>query len=262
MLLIDKYAYINRLNKIHPAEKMTLTFFLLLFSLVVKDIAVSLSIFIVMSSLTIFAAKIPFRYYIKLLLLPVFFLVSSALTILFSFSHGDIPHSALLWRMEIGNWQIFISESNADKVITLMFVVLASISCLYFLTLTTPIQAIFQVLRKWKVPALLMELFEITYRFIFVFIESSLRIYLAQQSRLGYHSIKQSFHSLASLISAILAAVFQRAKELNVAINSRGYGDEILYLNAQYKYSLNSWGIITCIIFFIVIVYIQFGGLL
>lgn len=262
MLLIDKYAYINRLNKIHPAEKMVLTFFLLLFSLTVKDIVVSLSIFIVMSSLTIFAARIPFRYYIKLLLLPVFFLISSALTILFSFAHEDINYSALLWRMEIGNWQIFISESNADEVITLIFVVLASISCLYFLTLTTPVQAIFQVLRNWKVPALLMELIEITYRFIFVFIESALKIYLAQQSRLGYLSIKQSFHSLASLITAILTAVFRRAKELTVAMNSRGYGDEVLYLNTQYKYSLNSWGIITCIIFFIVIIYIQFGGLL
>ncbi|MBB6443930.1 cobalt ECF transporter T component CbiQ [Bacillus benzoevorans] len=262
MLLIDKYAYINRLNKIHPAEKMVLTFFLLMFSLAVQDIVVSISIFIVMSSLTIFAAKIPFRYYVKLLLLPVFFLVSSTLTILFSFAQGDIPYSALLWRIEIGNWQIFISESNAEKVISLIFVVLCSISCLYFLILTTPVQAIFQVLRKLKVPALLMELIEITYRFIFVFIESALRIYLAQQSRLGYHSIKQTFHSLASLISAIFAAVFQRARELTVAMDSRGYEGEILFLDEYYQYSLKSWGIITGIIFLIIIVYILFGGLL
>ncbi len=262
MLLIDKYAYMNRLKSVHPAEKMLLSIFLLFFTLAVKETIVSLIIFIVMSSLTIFAAKIPFRYYVKLLLLPVFFLISGTLTMLFSFAQREIPFAALIWRIEIGNWQIFISESNADKIISLIFVVLASISCLYFLSLTTPIQAILQVLRKLKVPSLLMELIEITYRFIFVFIESAHKIYLAQQTRLGYHSIKQSLHSLGLLISSIFAAVFQRAKDLTVAMNSRGYGDEILFLDDRYKYSLKNWGIITGIIALIVIVYIQFGGLL
>lgn len=262
MLLIDKYAYMNRLNSIHPGEKMFLSFFLLVFTLAVKDVIVSLITFIMMSSLTIFAAKIPFRYYTKLLLLPAFFLVSSTLTILFSFSKEDIPFSVLIWRMEISNWQLFISKSNADMVISLIFVVLGSISCLYFLTLTTPIQAILHVLRKWKVPPLLMELIEITYRFIFVFIESAGQIYLAQQTRLGYHSIKQSFHSLALLISSVFAAVFQRARELTNAMNSRGYNGEILFLDDHYNYSFKSWGIITGIIFLIVIIYIQFGGLL
>ena len=86
MLLIDKYAYINRLKTIHPVEKITLALFLLLFTLLVKDKIVSLIIFSLMSTFTIFAAKIPFSYYIKLLLLPSFFLLSGTLTILFSFA--------------------------------------------------------------------------------------------------------------------------------------------------------------------------------
>lgn len=262
MLLIDKYAYMNHLKSIHPAEKMFLAFFLLIFTLTVKDILVSLLTFTVMSSLTIFAAKIPFRYYVKLLLLPVFFLLSGTLTILFSFTRGDIPFSGVIWKIEIEGWHIFISASNMDKVCTLLFVVLASISCLYFLTLTTPIQAIFQVLRKLKVPSLLMELIEITYRFIFVFIESAQQIYLAQQTRLGYHSIKQSFHSMGLLISSLFAAVFQRAGELTVAMYSSGYEGEMLFLDELCQYSLKNWGMITVIIAFIFFVYIQYGGLL
>ena len=73
MLLIDKYAYINRLKPIHPLEKMAITLFLLLFTLLVKDKLTSLITFMVMSALTIFVAKIPFAYYLKLLLLPSFF---------------------------------------------------------------------------------------------------------------------------------------------------------------------------------------------
>ena len=70
MLLIDKYAYINRLKIFTQSRKLSFALFLLLFTLLVKDMMVSLITFIVMSALSIFAAKIPFCYYLKLLLLP------------------------------------------------------------------------------------------------------------------------------------------------------------------------------------------------
>ena len=114
---------------------------------------------------------------------------------------------------------------------------LSSISCLYFLTLTTPVQAILQVLRKLKVPQLLIEITEITYRFIFVFLETALKIYQAQNSRLGYRTFKLWLHSLGLLISSLFITVFQRAKELTIAMDSRGYAGEILYLDEHYQYS-------------------------
>ena len=203
MLLIDKYAYINRLKPIHPLEKMTIALFLLLFTLLVKDKLVSLITFMVMSAFTIFVAKIPFSYYLKLLLLPSFFLLSGTLTILFSFASMDTILPTVLWSKQFGTWQLFISASNVDTVISLIFVVLGSISCLYFLTLTTPVQAILQVLRKCKVPSLLIEITEITYRFIFVFLETALKIYQAQNSRLGYRTARLWLHSL-SLIDLFL----------------------------------------------------------
>ena len=107
MLLIDKYAYINRLKHVHPVEKITIALFLLLFSLLVKDKIVSLIIFTVMSAFTIFAAKIPFSYYLKLLLLPSFFLLSGTVTILFSFASKDtiLPTCTLVNRhSEVGNY--------------------------------------------------------------------------------------------------------------------------------------------------------------
>lgn len=260
MLLIDKYAYINRLKQIHPVEKMTLALCLLLFSLLVKDKLVSLIIFTVMSALTIFAAKIPFAYYLKLLLFPGFFLISGTFTILFSLASSDTRLPTVLWSHQFGTWQLFISTSNVDTVITLIFIVFSSISCLYFLTLTTSVQAILQVLRKLKVPPLLIEITEITYRFIFVFLETALTIYQAQNSRLGYRTAKRWLHSLSLLISALFISVFQRAKELTISMDSRGYTGDILYVNEEYAYSITNWLIIVGIIAGIIIVYLQFGG--
>jgi cobalt/nickel transport system permease protein len=260
MLLIDKYAYINRLKTIHPVEKMTIALLLLLFTLLVKDKIVSLIIFILMSTFTIFAAKIPFSYYIKLLLLPSFFLLSGTLTILFSFTKKNAILPPVLGSIEFGSWQVFILASSVNTVISLLFVVLSSISCLYFLTLTTPVQEILHVLRKLKVPQLLIEITEITYRFIFVFLETALKIYQAQNSRLGYRTARLWLHSLSLLISSLFMTVFQRAKELTIAMDSRGYAEDILYLDDRYQYSATNWLIIIGIIAGIVTVYLKFGG--
>lgn len=260
MLLIDKYAYINRLRTIHPVEKMAIALLLLLFTLLVKDKIVSLITFMVMSSFTIFVAKIPFSYYIKLLLLPSLFLLSGTLTILFSFAKRDAILPPVLFLVKFRDWQIFISANNVDTVISLIFVVLSSISCLYFLTLTTPVQTILQVLRKLKVPQLLIEITEITYRFIFVFLETALKIYQAQNSRLGYRTARLWLHSLSLLISSLFMTVFQRAKELTIAMDSRGYAEDILYLDDRYQYSATNWLIIIGIIAGVVTVYLKFGG--
>jgi len=260
MLLIDKYAYINRLKKIHPVEKITLALLLLLFTLLVKDKIVSLLIFSLMSSFTIFAAKIPFSYYIKLLLLPSFFLLSGTLTILFSFAKRDAILPPVLFSVKFGNWQVFVSANNMDAVISLIFIVLSSISCLYFLTLTTPVQELLQVLHKLKVPRLLIEITEITYRFIFVFLETALKIYQAQNSRLGYRTFRLWLHSLGLLISSLFMTVFQRARELTIAMDSRGYAGDILYLEDHYRYSATNWLIIIGTIAGIVTVYLKYGG--
>lgn len=262
MLLIDKYAHFNRLKHIHPVEKMTLALFLLLFALTVKDTIVSLTTFAVMSTFTIFGAKIPFSYYVKLLLLPGFFLLSGILTILISFASVETVIPDMLWSADVGNWQIFITEKNIEIAMKLVFVVLSSTSCLYFLTLTTSVNAILQVLRKLKVPQLLIELTEITYRFIFVFLETALKIYQAQNSRLGYITVRQWLHSLGMLISSLFITVFQRARELTIAMDSRGYTEDIMYINDSYQYSAINWFIIIGIIASIVTVYILFGGIL
>lgn len=131
--------------------------------------AVSLITFTVMSALIIFAARIPLSYYLKLLLLPGFFILSGTITILFSFTSKPTSISNIWWSWKAGNWQIFISDDSIGTAINLITVVFGSISCLYFLTLTTPITVILSVLRKLKVPSLLIDLIELTYRFIFIF---------------------------------------------------------------------------------------------
>lgn len=260
MLLIDKYAYFNRLKDVHPLEKMTFSMMMLIFSLMVQNIVVSLITFIVMSSFILFAAKIPFSYYVKLLLLPAFFLLSGLITILLSFDTIDTLPLSIAWSLKVGNWFIFITHDSIVKAIKLFFTVLGSISCLYFLTLTTPMTTIFDILRKWKIPKLLIELIELTYRFIFVFLETSHDIFLAQHSRLGYISIRQGIKSLGLLVSSLFIQVFQRSHQLTNAMNARCYKDDLLFIQENYRYSMLNWIIMILFLIALMIIDIQFGG--
>lgn len=247
MLLIDKYAYFNGLKNVHPLEKMVFALSLLLFSLTVRDMIVSLITFTVMSALIIFGAKIPLSYYLKLLLLPGFFILSGTITILFSFTSKFTSISNIWWSWKVGNWQIFISDDSIGTVINLITVVLGSISCLYFLTLTTPITVILSVMRKLKVPSLLVDLIELTYRFIFIFLDTALAIHQSQASRLGYGSLRKGIRSLGLLISSLFLGVLQRSGHLTMAMNARGYQENLSYIEDTYTYSSRNW-LITIVI--------------
>ncbi|WP_338450750.1 cobalt ECF transporter T component CbiQ [Niallia oryzisoli] len=260
MLLIDKYAYFNGLKRIHPIEKMFFAFSLLFFSLAVKDVIVSLATFSVMSLFILFGAKIPVNYLIKLLLLPFFFLLSGIVTILFSIADIDADMPNVIWSSSFISWNLYITSDSLTSAFQLFCIAMGSISCLYFLILTTPVHDILKVLRKLKIPQLLIEIMEITYRFIFVFLETTSSIYQAQNSRLGYRTKRQWLYSISLLISALFIGVFKRAKELTNAMESRAYANEMGYMDDGYNLSAASWLVISAILACLTIVYILWGG--
>ena len=92
--------------------------------------------------------------------------------------------------------------------------------------------------------------------------EESINIYQSQSSRLGYITIRQGMKSLGLLISILFLKVFERTKQLSIAMNSRGYGDEILFFDPSYRYSLVNWFIILLILAGMAFIYVQFGGIL
>lgn len=239
MLLIDKYAYLNKLASVHPLEKMTLSLGLLLLSLIMRDERISLITFIVMSAFTILSAQIPVKYYTKLLLLPGFFLLSSLVSILISIAPSTSTLPTHIWSFSINGWTIFVGRASIETAQQLFFIVLGSISCLYFLILTTSVQSICYVLRLWRLPTLFVELVELTYRFIFIFLDSMQKIHLAQQARLGYRSPMQWLRSISMLIAALFAEMFQRSRELNNAMQARG--GETVYWQEDVTYCMKNW---------------------
>lgn len=111
--------------------------------------------------------------------------------------------------------------------------VMGSLSCLYFISLTTPMIDVISVLAKLKVPSFLIELISLVYRFIFIVLETSEMMFISQNSRLGYRDIKTSYKSLGALASTLFIRSFKRANDLYTALEARGYNGELKVLEEQ-----------------------------
>jgi cobalt/nickel transport system permease protein len=228
MIKIDDYAYTSGLKDVHPFEKVSFAVIFLFFTIVSKNVWVACFTFTVMSIGVLFKANIPFKAYLKLLFAPFVFLMTSLFAIIFSIAPIYQEDLEMLWMTQIGSWQIYISPYSVQQSYQLATTILASVSCLYFLVLSTPLNQFIWVLKKAKLPTVFIEIMGITYRFIFVLLEKMNEIYIAQTSRLGYQNYKSGFSSVAQLIVSLFIKSIRSAKDLQIAIDSRG-GDEHLY---------------------------------
>ena len=232
-MLLDSYAYNNRWRHVHPAEKGLLAIICLLATLASRSVAVPIIILVLMSGLILFGARIPLRVYLRLLTVPLAFLLIGTSTLAVSFSGGEIP----LGELPLVHLPLALSYAGIDQAIMAMARALGAVSCLYLLALTTPMTEIIGLLRRLRVPELFLELMLLAYRHIFIFLENVRQIRLAQSSRLGYSSVVNAWRSLAVLGGNLLLRTFRRSQQLHQSLLARGYDDELRYLEEQYAWS-------------------------
>ena len=243
MINIDSYAYSNTLKTVHPAEKFLFAMITLVVCLTSSTLITPLIVLALMTGGIIIKAGIPGRVFVKLMLVPLSFLLLSVLTIAFSVS--TTSQTGFWIAHNVGGLTIGIRLSDLATAVHIFVKSLGAVSCLYFLALTTPMTEIITVLGKMRVPVIITELMVLIYRFIFVFMEIVTTIRRAQSSRLGYVSMKSSFRSLSQLFSALFGKVFLKSNELFDTMASRGYTGEIKVLAKKYPISLKNYLVLT-----------------
>lgn len=60
-------------------------------------------------------------------------------------------------------------------------------------------------------------------------------IYISQDSRLGYATLRNSYRSLGLLIFSLFIKSYKNSQDLYVALEARGYNEEIKVLSKDYK---------------------------
>ncbi len=230
MIAIDKLCYYSKLRYVNACEKFLYALFTLFFCVFSKSMAAAVLVLAVNGILTVVKGGIPLSRYRHFMAVPLAFLLLSTFTIIINISR--VPLDA--YAIPIGSYYITSSRASLLFGLRLILTALASVSCLYFLSLNTPMTDILAVLKKFRCPELLIELMMLIYRFIFVLMNLAAVMSTAQNCRLGNKDFRTSCKSFGSMASTLFIRSMKKSNALYDAMESRCYDGKIHVLIENY----------------------------
>ncbi len=230
MMAIDKLCYSSRLRYVNAGEKFTFSVLTLLLCVVSRSLPVAVVALAITAYLIVGKSGVKWRRYVRYMQVPLVFLVLSTLAIIVNLSREPMDAYAFL----VNGVYVTSSWSLLYFALQLVVTALASVSCLYFLSFTTPMPDILMVLEKMRCPEMIEELMLLIYRFIFVLLDIASSIRTSQDSRLGYRNLRIGYRSFGSLCSALLIRSIKKSNVLYDAMESRCYDGKIKVLTENY----------------------------
>lgn len=257
MILIDKYAYINKIADYPPIEKLLLGFITMMICVISNSFLVYITVILFMMWMIVHRAGISFSFYWKLMMLPFGFLLMSMISIAIN---KVAPQTHILFGFNLFGSTFGVTAQSLYVCANLLLKALSSASCLYFIVLTTSLIDIISVLRKLKFPELFLELMSLIYRVIFILLDLSTGIYKAQSSRLGFINVKSIYRSLGFLLSALFKLSYKKTSDLFNSLDCRCYNGELKTLEKPYRVNKLRLSYIFIIEFLLVFAGFMFPG--
>lgn len=224
--LLEDVAQKNGLREVNTWLKLAAGSSAIVLCLLSTGYVAPLFIALILSVAVLVFARVDFRTYAELFVVPLWFaLMSAAVIVLIS---GGEP---AYW-----SWDPlpFLSFSITRESINTGFFVLCRViggmSSLLFIALTTPMTDLFVVMRKLRVPDFVIDLAMIIYRTIFFLMDQVRQIHHAQVMRLGYSGWRESIHTFAMLCGAAFIASWDAGDDLVRAMDARCYDGKFALL--------------------------------
>lgn len=209
---IDYFAYNSNLYNINPYLKTAFFILALILCIGVNNIKVCVFTFFAMSGLTLFGGGINWHTYRKLLALPLTFILLSAITMVVDISGG-----------------IHISYQGIRAAVKLSVLAFSGVSCLYGLALSTPMADLIEVLKKVKIPLIIIELMFLIYRFIFVLSEVLSNMNKSAKCRNGFNGYRNSIKTYGMISRNLMLYSFNKTNKFYDAMTARKYNGQIAF---------------------------------
>lgn len=222
MLITDKYAYQNRWVDVSPSYKWW-AYLAVLVAAMMTPIAWQFALFILLSVVTCYAGRLTSKQYLQWLSLPFGFLAMSLIAMLLTYSDNS---ANLIASLPLFDGYVGVSAQAVDTALTTLFRCLCSIAATLCFVIITPFNQCVTLLKKARLPSVLVEQVLLTYRFIFIFIEEAHAIYTAQTLRFGYIKRGLWLKSLAMLVGVLLQRVMIRHQHMQSALAVKLYQGE------------------------------------
>lgn len=222
MLSIDLVANTNILTKYNAIGKFLLSMAMLFTSIILENTIFNIAISIFFFLIIVGVGKISFKYYLKLLSIPFVFILLSVVAILLT-EVSKTFSSDIIVSFDIFKFQIGITSHTYELAKSVIFRSLGSISCVYFLVLSTPSNQMITVFKKLRLPIEFIELYMLCYRFIFLLLDEIRIITTAQELRFGYSTIRIAYRSFSTLVGIVFIRTYDRYLSMQVSLDLKLY---------------------------------------
>lgn len=192
--------------------------------------------------------KIPLRIILMRLCAPLG--VTLMVALIQIFFNGNAPIFQLRF---FGFWLTGYAE-GLSQAILIAGRVMAAVSWVIFLSMTTPLHKILAAARFFRVPALWVEITASTYRYIFMLFEDVVCIRDAQRVRLGYSTLSRSLRSTGELAGGAVIKAYDHSLAVQEAKTARCGKDKFYDLYSDKKFTRGDWiaaGIFSVILLFL-----------
>ena len=231
MITIDALAYSSRLGKVNPSLKFWTTIAMMVICVSARSPYAGIFLSVAMPVLVVFVGGLKLRDYITMLALPLSFLMMGGVALLFEVTAQS---GGILSIPFFGHW-LCVTSTTQIRTVLVLSRALGAVSCLYFLSLTTPMSELIGVLRRAKCPNVLIGLMYLIYRYIFILLSMHRAMKNAAKSRLGYINYRTGLRTTGNIYSNLLARSYRQATSNFDAMESRCYDTEIRFLENRGK---------------------------
>lgn len=224
-MLIEQSACSNRWRGVSPAAKglFAACGFVAIFAAQSPFTATLVAGLLLL--VTLIGAGIKPGRYLRIASPALFFLGMGSLSLAFSVDFGD------------GQPLLHLAPNGLSKLAEVGTRSLGALAALLFLVMTTPLVDLIALLRRLKIPELLLEIMVLCYRMLFVFSAAVHETWNAQSARLGYATARLTIRSLGSLAANLTLQVWQRSHALNLAAQARNNDGPLRFLEASFANS-------------------------
>jgi len=223
---LEDIAQANGLREVNTYVKLVAGLGAIILCLLSTSFIAPLFIAVLLTGAIILLARVDARTYAELFIVPFWFAAMSVIVIIL-LSEG----SEVYWSWTPFSWlSISISRESLNEGMFVFCRVIGGMAALIFIALTTPMTDLFIVMRRCRVPEVVLDLVMMIYRAIFMIMHLLVLTYQAQVMRLGYSSFRESIESFATLCGSVFIASWDAGEDLVRAMDARCYAGKFAML--------------------------------
>ncbi len=219
---LDIAAHTGPWRDRHPAEKALLALGLLVCAVALPTWPAAL-LSGGAAAVLLAAARVPLVVVLRAARVPLLFVATSTIPLLVS-----MPAPA---RLAIDPAGLPLAAQTAGRSV-------AALTCLLLFTATTPLSDVLPRLHRLGIPPAVTEVAALTYRMLFLLVESVRAVRQAQAARLGFRTWRTAYRSLAGQAGAVFVRALHRARRLEEGLAVRGYTGSLAVQVAAHRVSV------------------------